>query len=70
MKPRFQSNYADPGNVLDAISHANDDYGQIIHSHEPLVTAAERRSAKGNPSALALGSMVGLALAAWSVFRS
>ena len=70
MNPRFQSNYAHPGNVLDTISHANDDYGQIIHSHEPLVTAAEKRSARVNPSAVALGGAVGLALAAWSLLRS
>lgn len=60
------------GNVLDTISHANDDYGQIIHSHDPLVTAAEARgiSALLNPSAAKMGGLLGLALAAWAVLRS
>ena len=71
MAPRFHSNYAHPTALLDTISHANDDYGQIIHDHTPLVTAAQRRgSALTNPTPAQLGGIMGLALALYAVLRS
>jgi hypothetical protein len=57
--------------LLDQISHRNDDYGQIIHDHEPLIPAGDRRrSARANPSAVALGGMLGLAVAVWSLVKN
>jgi hypothetical protein len=57
--------------VLDQISHNNDDYGQIIHDHEVLIPAGDRRrSARTNPSAVAWGGLVGLAVAVWAITKT